>query len=92
EEFDWLKKNESALWTTIIERKHLYNPDIVTTDKYFLPSPTSFLSDEAPGNIGSFIGFCIVKSYMNKTKSGFQELIKNNDSQDILTKSKYKPK
>jgi hypothetical protein len=91
QEFDWLKDNESALWTTIIERKHLYTPDIVTTDKYFLPSPATFLSDEAPGNTGSFIGFRIIQSFMNKTKSDFQELMKNNDSQDILTKSKYKP-
>jgi uncharacterized protein YjaZ len=90
-EFAWLQENESALWTTIIERKHLYTPDIVTTDKYFLPSPATFLSDKAPGNIGNFTGFRIVQSYMKKTKSSCQELMKNNDVSDILKKSRYKP-
>ncbi|MDR2384333.1 MAG: gliding motility protein GldB [Tannerella sp.] len=91
DEFDRLKNNESALWMTIIERKHLYTPDIVTTDKYFLSSPATFLSNQTPGNTGSFIGFRIVQSYINKTKSDCRDLMKNNDSQDILTKSKYKP-
>jgi hypothetical protein len=90
-EFAWLKENEPALWTTVIERKHLYTPDIVTTDKYFSPSPATFLSDEAPGNIGNFIGFQIVKSYMKHTKSSCESLMKNTDYQDILKKSRYKP-
>ncbi|MDR2148081.1 MAG: gliding motility protein GldB [Tannerella sp.] len=91
EEDDWLKNNESAIWTAIIERKHLYDPDIVTTEKYFLPSPATFLSDEAPGNIGSFIGYRIVEAYMQRTKSDMQKLMKNTDYQDIITQSKYKP-
>jgi hypothetical protein len=91
DEFEWLKNNESALWTIIIERKHLYTPDIVTVNKYFLPSPATFLSDNASGNTGSFIGFRIVQSYMKHTKSALHDLIKNNDSQDILAKSKYRP-
>jgi hypothetical protein len=89
-EFAWLKDHEPALWTTLIERKHLFTPDIVTTDKYFLPSPATFLSDEAPGNIGNFMGSRIVELYMKHTKSSCEELMKNNDCQDILRKSKYK--
>jgi hypothetical protein len=90
-EYDWLNNNESALWTTIIQRKHLYTPDIVTTEKYFLLSPATFLADDAPGNIGSFLGYRIVQSYMRNTKSDIPELMKNADYQDILTRSKYKP-
>lgn len=90
-EYKWCREYESTLWTTIIERKHLYTPDIVTTSKYFQPAPSAFISEEAPGNLGNFIGYRIVERYMKQTKSTCEELMKNNDAQDILQKSKYKP-
>jgi hypothetical protein len=91
EENKWLTENESAIWSTIIERKQLYTPDETTTSKYLSATPAFFLSDQAPGHIGSIIGYKIVKAYMAKTKSSFEELMKNNDAQAILSKSKYKP-
>lgn len=91
EEYKWCKTYEKTLWTTIIERQHLYTPDIVTTSKYFQPAPSVFISEEAPGNLGDFIGYRIVECYMKQTKSSCEDLMKNNDAQDILQKSKYKP-
>ena len=91
DEYKWCKEYESSLWTTIIERKHLYTPDIATTAKYFQPFPSTFISENAPGNIGDFIGYRIVERYMKQTKSSCEELMNNNDAQDILQKSKYKP-
>ena len=90
--YKWLQYYESALWTTLIERKHLYTPDAATTSRYFQSSPSLFISEEAPGNLGSFIGYRIVASYMKQTKSNCENLMNNNDAQDILNKSKYKPK
>ncbi len=91
DEYNWCRKYESTLWTTIIERKHLYTPDIATTSNYFQPAPATFISAEAPGNTGHFIGYRIVEKYMKQTKSTCEELMINNDAQDILQKSKYKP-
>jgi hypothetical protein len=91
DEYKWCRKYESTLWTTIIERKHLYTPDIATTSRYFQPAPATFISTEAPGDLGYFIGHQIVKKYMKQTKSTCKELMMNNDAQDILQKSKYKP-
>ena len=31
--YNWCKENESNLWKAIIERKHLYTPDLMTTNK-----------------------------------------------------------
>ncbi len=90
-EYKWCKDYESTLWTTIIERQHLYTPDVVTTSKYFQAAPSMFISEEAPGNLGNFIGYRIVERYMKQTKSTCEELMNNNDAQDILQKSKYKP-
>ena len=91
DEYKWCTEHESTLWTTIIERKHLYTPDIAATSKYFQMFPSIFISEEAPGNIGNFIGYRIIEQYMKRTKSTCEELMKNNDAQDILQKSKYKP-
>ena len=91
DEYKWCINYESVLWTTIIERKNLYTPDVTTTNKYFQPSPSLFISENAPGNIGNFIGYRIVERYMKQTKSTFEQLMNNNNAQDILQKSKYKP-
>jgi hypothetical protein len=91
DEYKWCLEYEAALWTAMIERKHLYTPDIATTSKYFRSSPATFISGEAPGDLGYFIGYRIVEKYMKRTKSSCEELMRNNDAQDILNKSEYRP-
>lgn len=91
EEYQWCKENEKVIWEEIITRKHLYTPDHVTTSKYFSSAPAQFISDLAPGNLGKWIGWQIVSKYMDRNQVTPQQLMENNDAQDILTKSKYKP-
>jgi uncharacterized protein YjaZ len=91
DEYRWCLEHEAALWTAMIERKHLYTPDITVTSKYFRPSPATFISEEAPGDIGCFTGYRIVEKYMKRTGSSCEELLNNNDAQKILTESGYKP-
>lgn len=87
----WCIDNEKALWSTIIERKQLYTPDQMTTDKYFDEGPSLFISDTAPGNLGTWMGWQIVAQYMKETGTTPQVLMSNKDSQQILTLSKFKP-
>ena len=90
-EYKWCLKNESAIWKTIVERRHLETPDRVTVSKYFQSAPAVFISDEAPGNLGTFIGYRIVERYMKQTKTNCETLLNNSDARDIFKKSKYKP-
>jgi hypothetical protein len=90
-EYRWCLEYEQALWTAIIERKHLYTPDIATTSKYLLPSPATFISTDAPGYIGQFMGFRIVERFIKQTGLTCGEMLETTDAQEILTKSKYKP-
>ncbi|MDR1602506.1 MAG: gliding motility protein GldB [Tannerella sp.] len=92
DDFRWCKRNEGELWRLIIERKHLYTPDHVTVMKYFSDAPSTFISDDAPGCLGIWTGWQIVSRYMEKTKASIPELMNSSDFQDILTKSKYRPK
>ena len=90
-EYGWCLKNESAIWKTILQRKQLETTDAATVSKYFQSAPSLFISEEAPGNIGNFIGYRIVERYMKQTRTTCENLLLNNNAQDILKKSKYKP-
>ena len=88
---NWCKDNEGTIWKAIIERKHLYTPDQLTTSQYFEDTPTIFPGNDAPGNIGTWIGWQIINQYMKETGSTPEALMQNNNVQEILTASKYKP-
>ena len=85
------EEHASTLWSTIIQRKHLYTPDRLTTEKYFQEVPCTFLSDETPGNIGTWIGWQIVSRYMQETQASLPALMQQTNAQELLTLSKYKP-
>lgn len=89
--YNWCQENESNLWKAIIERKQLYTPDQLATAKYFELQPCTFLVNEAPGNVGTWIGWQIVDQYMKETNSTPEALMQNTNSQEILAASKYKP-
>jgi len=91
DEYKWCLKYESMLWKTMIDRKHLHQADVITISKYFNPAPSIFISEDAPGYLGNFIGYSIVARYMKQTKSSCDNLMRNNNAQEILQKSKYKP-
>ena len=72
-------------------RDSLYTPDQLTTSQYFEDTPTIFPGNDAPGNIGTWIGWQIINQYIKETGSTPEALMQNNDAQEILTASKYKP-
>ncbi|MDR1814847.1 MAG: gliding motility protein GldB [Tannerella sp.] len=90
DEYKWFLEYEPALWTTINERKHLDTPDLITTSRYFLPQPATFIAADAPGNPGSFIGYRIICDYMKRTGSSLEKLMYMTDYQTIIKKAKYK--
>jgi hypothetical protein len=90
-DLEWCRANEPELWKTIIKRRHLYTPDLLTTEKYLDDAPATFLADNAPGALGVWIGWQIVRRYADVTNSSPEDLMRNTDAQDILTKSRYKP-
>ncbi|MDR3142841.1 MAG: gliding motility protein GldB [Tannerellaceae bacterium] len=90
-DYEWCTTHEKAVWKAIVERKHLYTPDHITANKYFEDMPSTFLSLDAPGKLGVWIGWQIVTGYMKETHTTPEELMKQTNAQEILTASKYKP-
>ena len=89
----WCKDNEPEIWKFFITKNLLYSQDPLQYLKYVNDGPTtSGMPPESPGNVGSWVGWRIVSSYMEKHPDvTLQQLMMQEDAQKILTESKYKP-
>lgn len=95
EELGWANANEEQVWKYFIENKLLYSTDADLYTRFVANAPFSkFYIDidkESPGSIGVWLGWQIVRSYMNNNNVTLQELLRTN-AEDVFKKSKYKPK
>jgi len=93
-QMDWVKSNELEMWSFFLDQDLLYATDHLKFNKYISPSPNSpGMPVEAPGNTGTYIGLQIVKAYMKRNPDKtLDDLIADNDTQELLKLSKYKPK
>jgi hypothetical protein len=84
--------HEAVIWDLFIKNSLLQVTDKNVLKNYIDEGPkTQELGEGAPGNIGSFAGWQIVKKYMQKKPATtLQELI-NLDSEIIFQEAKYKP-
>lgn len=95
QELQWAQENEEQIWRYFIEEQLLYSTD-ATLDKRFLdPAPFSKfqleLDSESPGGLGRYIGWQIVRAYMDKTQISLPELMVV-PAEELFRKSNYKPK
>lgn len=93
EEWEWCKKNELAIWNTIMDKRDLYKTEGIVLTSYLNDGPfTAEISQESPGRLGTWIGWRISQSYMEHNENAtLQQLIENSDAQEILEKSFYRP-
>ena len=86
--------NEAAIWNYFIENNLLYTNDPSQIRDYTNEAPrTEALGQASPGNIGLFVGWQIVKKWMDEkgTSISMQQLLQT-DPKQIFTEAKYKPK
>ena len=95
-EYQWATANEEQIWKYFIENKLLYSTDSKLADRFMAEAPFSkFYIDidkESPGRIGVWLGWQIVRSYMNNNNNVTLQQLLQTDAEEIFNKSKYKPK
>lgn len=95
DKLDWAAYNEEQTWMYFIDRKLLFSTDTKLNQRFLDDAPFSkFYMEQdnlSPGKIGVWLGWQIVKSYMEHNDVSLQELLKL-DEDIIFQKSKYKPK
>ena len=94
-QYDWATVNEESIWRYFIERELLYSTDAKLPNQFINPAPFSkfYLEEidaDSPGRIGRYIGWEIVKAYMENNEVTLDELLKT-DAETIFNASKYKP-
>ncbi len=83
--------HEGTIWNFFIQNNYLQVADNNLIKNYVSEGPkTQELGEKAPGNIGSFAGWQIIKKYMKKSGISPDSLMKS-DVEKIYQEAKYKP-
>ena len=90
---EWCTEHEKDMWGYLIQNKFLYSNEVEVITKFTGEGPfTTGFVKESPARTGNWIGWRIVRDYMNANpKTTLDQLMTENDPQMILSKSKYKP-
>jgi len=93
DKIEWCKKNESKMWTYLVEHRLLFNSERMNIIRFINPAPfTSSFTADSPGRAGIWIGWQIVRAYMKKhPEITLPSLLSDNDFQRILNESGYSP-
>lgn len=96
ENIEWANANEEEMWRYFIENKLLYDTDPKLPGRFINPAPFSkfylALDNESPGRIGRWLGWQIVRSYMENNKDVPLQQMLAMDAKTLFENSKYKPK
>ena len=94
-QINWAIENEKYIWEYFIERKLLYNNDVSLMKRFIDPSPFSKfyleIDNESPGKIGQWLGWQIVRSFVDKNPQVKLSEILGMPEEILFKKSSYKP-
>lgn len=93
EQLNWCNDNEEEMWFYFIDNDLLYTKKTSDIIKFMGEAPfIQGFPEGSPGRVGHWIGWQIVKEYMDKNPDiTVKQLMNTTNAQEILTKSKYKP-
>jgi len=76
DDFEWANNNEYNFWKYLIDEKMLFKTNERNAQNILSEGPfTAGLPEKAPDRLGQFIGWKIVKNYMEQTKTTFENLL-----------------
>ena len=92
-QLEWCEENEGNIWGHLIKNKLLYSNEVEVVSKFTGEGPfTTGFVKESPARTGGWIGWKIVKKYMDKNPNiSLDQLMLETEAQKILSFSKYKP-
>lgn len=95
EELQWARENEAQIWRYLIERELLYSTDRELGPRFLDPAPFSKfrleLDNESPGRIGRYMGWQIVRSYMEANPDTELRQLMELPGEALFRESNYKP-
>ena len=94
QELDWAKDNEYFIWQYFLTQEYLYSTNSRLKSRFIDPAPYSKfnldLDNETPGMIGQWIGWQIVRQYVESNSVNVADLMRLS-AQELYENSRYKP-
>lgn len=95
DQLDWAIVNEEPMWRNFIEQEYLYSTDSELRLRFIEPAPFSkfglALDNESPGRLGQYLGWQIVRAFMDKNEVSVTQLL-TLPPDEIFKKSNFKPR
>jgi len=93
-QLEWCGKNEGNIWGYITKNTDIYTIDPEIIKDYIGEGPFTRGMPEgyAPGNIGQWIGWQIVRKFAEKNSGYTLQQVLATPARTLFTESKYKPK
>lgn len=93
DQMDWCKSSESEVWAYFLDKERLFESNRLKFNYLVNEGPsTQGMPPESPGKIGRWVGWQIVRAYMNNnTGITMNELFREQRGQTILEMSGYRP-
>lgn len=95
QQMQWVRDNEREVWAYLLREDLLYSTRTSDFQKLIGPSPTGTtqMPRESPGKVGNWMGWQIVDRFMEQNPELTPaDLLEIRDAQDILTRSRYRPR
>lgn len=90
----WCKNSEKQIWQFFNEKDLLYKTNFMEQKRYLSEAPsTNGMPQEAPGKVGAWVGWQIVRKFMRETDGqiSLAELVTEKQPKEIIAKARYKP-
>ena len=90
DEYNWALASEANIWQYLKDMNWIYSTEMKVKLRFFEEAPTTVGIEDSPGRIGRFIGWRMVKQYMekNETVTVLELINETNESKFLKT---YKP-
>jgi hypothetical protein len=93
EEINGARENEDLIWARFIQDKVLFSTSVIDKKNYLGDRPNTIqVGEKCPGRIGQWVGWQIVKEYMEAhPEKSLPDLMNTADAQVLFRNSNYKP-
>lgn len=93
QQLDECYASEKNIWSFFIQNEMLYKSDPNLTRDYMNDAPnTPALGEASPGNIGQFVGWQIVKKWMDRNPKTTPAALMQKNARALFDEAKYKPR
>ncbi len=91
DEYEYAAASEYNIWQYLVDMNWIYSIDMKVKLRFFEEAPTTVGIEDSPGRIGQFMGWQMVRAYMDANPEVTVEELVSEENESKILKA-YKPK